>query len=65
MAGVFGAAVVMGWTAVDDWLDGREVFGATPRYGLLLIVAASIALACASIAVALSLVRESSQTTVA
>ena len=65
VVGVFGAAVVMGWTAVDDWLDGREVFGATPGYGLLLIVAASIALACASIAVALSLVRESSQTTVA
>ena len=29
VAGVLGAALVIGWTAVDDWLDGRDVFGAT------------------------------------
>jgi hypothetical protein len=65
VAGVFGAAVVMGWTAVDDWFDGRDVFDATPGLGLILVVAASVALACASISTAVSLVRESSDTTVA
>lgn len=65
VAGVFGAAVVMGMTAVDDWLDGRDVHGATAGHGLFLVVAASVALACASIATAVNLVRESSDTTVA
>ncbi len=64
VAGVFAASVVMGWTAVDDWLDSRDVFGATPDYGLFLVVAASVALACTSIVTAVGLVRESSGTTV-
>jgi hypothetical protein len=65
VVGVFGAAVVMGWTAADDWLDGRDVYSATSDHGLILVVAASVALACASIATAVSLARESSDTTVA
>jgi len=63
--GVFGASVVMGWTAVGDWLDGRAAFDATAGQGLFLVVAASIALACTSIVTAVNLVRESSGTTVA
>jgi uncharacterized membrane protein YhhN len=50
VAGVLGAAVVMGWTAVENWLDSRDVFGAGARFGLLLVVAASIVLAGTAVA---------------
>ena len=48
--GVLGASVVMGWTAIENWLDSRDVFGATASFGLLLVVAASVALAGAAVA---------------
>jgi hypothetical protein len=48
--GVLGASVVMGWTAIENWRDSRDVFGATASYGLLLVVAASVALAGAAVA---------------
>jgi hypothetical protein len=50
VVGVFGAALVMGGTAVENWLDSRDVLGARASYGLLLFVAASIALAGAAVA---------------
>jgi hypothetical protein len=50
VVGVVGAAVVMGWTAVESWLDNRDVFDASAGYGLILVVAASVALACAALA---------------
>ena len=40
----------MGWTAVENWLDSRDVLGATASYGLLLVVAASVVLGSAAIA---------------
>ena len=56
IVGVFGAAIVMCWTAVESWLDGA------PRrrdrgYGLLLVVAASVALAGAAAAKGVELAR--------
>jgi hypothetical protein len=61
--GVLGASVVMGWTAIQNWHDSRDVFGATASYGLLLVVAASVALAGAAVArgVELVYVREGRQ----
>ena len=32
--GVLGSGLVIGWTALDDWLDARAVIGASPRLGL-------------------------------
>jgi hypothetical protein len=42
--GVLGAALVMCWTAVENWLDNRETLGASVGHGLLLVVAGGIAL---------------------
>jgi hypothetical protein len=47
--GVLGASVVMGWTAVQNWLDSRDVFDAAASFGLLLVVAASFALGAAAV----------------
>jgi hypothetical protein len=49
VAGVLGAAIVMGWTAVENWLDNRDVFGSHVSYGLILVVAASVALAASAV----------------
>ncbi len=58
VAGVLGASIVMGWTAVENWLDSRDVFGASASFGLLLVVAASVALAGAAVVRAVWLVRD-------
>jgi len=49
VAGVLGAAVVIGWTALENWLDGRAVLESTVGVGLLLVIAASVALAAVSV----------------
>jgi hypothetical protein len=43
--GVLGASLVMCWTALEDWLDRRDVFGASLGHGLVLVLAASATLA--------------------
>ena len=48
--GVFGASVVIAWTAFENWLDNRAVFGAEASYGLTLVVAATVVLAGAAVA---------------
>ena len=50
LIGVLGASVVIGWTAVQNWLDSRDVFDAAASFGLLLVVAASFALGGAAVA---------------
>ena len=50
VVGVLGASVVMGWTALENWLDSRDVLGASASYGLLVVVAASVVLGSAAIA---------------
>jgi hypothetical protein len=44
VAGVLGAAVVIGWTAVENWLGGQRVFEGTVGFGLLVVIAAGIVL---------------------
>ena len=47
--GVLGAGLIIGWTASNSWLDNRHVMDATVSYGLLIVVAASVALVCAAV----------------
>jgi cardiolipin synthase A/B len=49
VAGVLAAGIVMAWTAVDDWRESRAVFDASASYGLIVVVAASVALAAAAV----------------
>ena len=48
VAGVLGAAAVIAWTALENWIDSSRVLGASPGYGLLIVIAASAVLACAA-----------------
>ena len=57
VVGVAGAGIVIGWTAIENWLDSRQVLGAGVRYGLLIVVAAGVALVCTAAAHGLSLRR--------
>ena len=56
--GVLGSGLVIGWTALDDWLDARAVIGASPRLGLLLVLAGSAALTVVAIVQTVELARE-------
>jgi len=56
--GVLGSGLVIGWTALEDWLDARAVIGASPRLGLLLVLAGSAALTVVAIVQAVELARE-------
>ena len=57
VVGILGCSVVMGWTAIENWVDNREVLGATASYGLLLVVAASVALGCVAVVRGVALAR--------
>jgi hypothetical protein len=48
---------VITWTALADWLDAREVSGASAGPGLLLVAGASAVLAGAAVWVAADLIR--------
>jgi len=54
--GVLGASIVMGWTAIENWLDSRAVLDATAGLGLILVVVASVALATVAVACAVTLI---------
>ena len=56
--GVLGSGLVIGWTALQDWLDARAVIGASPRFGLALVLAGSVALTVVAIVQAVELARE-------
>ena len=47
--GVLGAGLVIGWIAIGNWVDNRQVIDATVSYGLLIVVAASVALVCVAV----------------
>jgi hypothetical protein len=53
--GVLGTALVTGWTALTSWRDSDDVLGASVGYGLLVVIAASLALAAAGVARGLEL----------
>ena len=55
--GVLGAALVMCWTAVENWRDNREVLAASVGHGLVLVVAASIVLGATAAVRGIELVR--------
>ena len=57
VVGMLGASLVMCWTALEDWLDGRDALGASVGYGLLLVVSGSIVLAVAAVVRAVDLAR--------
>ena len=61
VAGVFGASIVMFWTAVENWLDNRQVFGGTAGYGLVVVVAASAVLAATAVTTAVGRARSEQQ----
>jgi hypothetical protein len=56
--GVLGSGLVIGWTALENWLDARAVIGASPRLGLALVLAGSVALTAVALVQAVELVRE-------
>ena len=56
--GVLGSGLVIGWTALENWLDGRAVIGASARPGLVLVLAGSVALTTVAVVQAVELARE-------
>ena len=56
--GVLGSGLVIGWTALENWLDARAVIGASPRLGLGLVLAGSVALIAVALVQAVDLARE-------
>ena len=58
VAGVLSCAVVIGWTAAENWRDGRRVLEAGASYGLLLVLAGAAVLAVSAIVRAASLLRD-------
>lgn len=48
--GVLGAGLVIGWTALENWLDARATIGASVGLGLLLVLAGSVVLTAAACA---------------
>ena len=57
VTGVLGVSHVIGWTALENWLDARETLESSAAYGLLVVVAACIVLAAAALARGIELVR--------
>jgi hypothetical protein len=49
VVGVTGAAVVIAWTAAENWHDARQAADAAASYGLLLVIGASVLLASGAI----------------
>lgn len=62
VVGVLGSALVIGWTAAENWLDARDVLGADVSYALLIVLASSAVLVAAAVARGVSLLRESQPT---
>ena len=55
--GVLGSGLVIGWTALENWLDARATIGASAAPGLLLILAASVVLTAVAAAQGVELAR--------
>ena len=56
--GVFGASIVMFWTAMENWLDNRDVLEGTAGLGLVLVVAGAVALAASAVVRGLHVARD-------
>lgn len=57
VTGVLGSGLVIGWTALENWLDARVTIGASMGFGLLLALAASVVLTAVAVAQGIELVR--------
>ena len=55
--GVLGSGLVIGWTALENWLDARATIGASVGFGLLLVLAASVVLTAVAVAQGVERVR--------
>jgi hypothetical protein len=55
--GVLGAGLVIGWTALENWLDARAILDASAAPGLLLVLAGSAVLTTVSVVRAVELTR--------
>jgi hypothetical protein len=49
VAAIAGVSLVIGWVAMEDWLENRKVLNADAGYGLVLVLAASVALAASAV----------------
>ena len=56
--GVLGSGLVIGWTALENWLDARATIGASVGFGMVLVLAASVALTALAVMQAVELARE-------
>ena len=56
--GVLCSGLVIGWTALENWLDARAVIGGSARPGLVLVLAGSVALTTVAVVQAVELARE-------
>ena len=57
VVGVLASALVIGWTAAENWRDAQRVLGADVSYGLLLVLAACAVLAAIAAVRAVALLR--------
>jgi len=55
--GVLGSGFVIGWTALENWLDARAILGASATPGLLLVLAGSAVLTTVSVVKGVELTR--------
>jgi hypothetical protein len=55
--GVLGSGLVIGWTALENWLDARATIGASAAPGLLLVLTASVVLTAVAVAQGVELAR--------
>jgi hypothetical protein len=56
--GVLGSGLVIGWTALENWLDARAVMGASARPGLVLVIAGAAVLTTVAAVQAVEVARE-------
>jgi hypothetical protein len=63
VVGVLGASVVMFWTALENWLDNREVLDGAAGLGLVLVLVAAVALAASAVVRGVRLARQRARLT--
>ncbi len=55
--GVLGSGLVIGWTALENWLDARAILGASAAPGLVLVVGGAAVLTTVAVVQAVELGR--------
>jgi len=58
VVGVLGCALVIAWTATENWLDASRVLSAGVSHGLLLVLAACTVVAAVAVVHAVALLRD-------